>query len=95
MVLQNVEDLSRSRDGNTCVLPLLRRLEVDHQAQLLHTSRHQIHDPLNHVEQMVNLPWTGIRVPPNLSKILTEWGLLEEQRANSIPCRDLSFNDSQ
>jgi len=37
--------------------------------------------------------WSGIRVPPNLSKILTEWGLGEELKEKTLPCYRAMFDD--
>lgn len=39
--------------------------------------------------------YSGLRVPPNMSKILTEWGLGEELKAKTRPCRQAAFDDRQ
>lgn len=39
--------------------------------------------------------YTGLRVPPNMSKILNEWGLTDEVRAKTRPCRLAAFDDRQ
>ena len=37
--------------------------------------------------------YSGLRVPPNVSKILLEWGLGEELKMKTRPCRKAAFDD--
>ena len=37
--------------------------------------------------------YSGLRVPPNMSKILLEWGLGDELKAKTRPCRQAVFDD--
>jgi 2-polyprenyl-6-methoxyphenol hydroxylase-like FAD-dependent oxidoreductase len=35
--------------------------------------------------------WSGVRIPPNLSKILADWGLGEELKEKTLPCYRVLF----
>ncbi|KAF9644987.1 FAD/NAD(P)-binding domain-containing protein [Thelephora ganbajun] len=48
---------------------------------------------LEAVSQNARKSYSGLRVPPNMSKILTEWGLGEELKAKTRPCRQAAFDD--
>src|SRR6478735_6653271 len=65
-----MQHLSRNRHGHTRVLALLAGLEINHEAQHLHSRRHEIRHPLDHVEQMMQLSGTSIRVLPCRVEIL-------------------------
>lgn len=39
--------------------------------------------------------YSGLRVPPNMSKILLEWGLGKELKVKTRPCRQAVFDDRQ
>lgn len=50
---------------------------------------------LEALAQNARKSYSGLRVPPNMSKILTEWGLGEELKAKTRPCRQAAFDDRQ
>ena len=50
---------------------------------------------LEALPQNARKSYSGLRVPPNMSKILCEWGLGEELKAKARQCRQTIFEDRE